>query len=89
MLKIRNESTTLLSLDPLLNFLLKYIKSLSYLKNTPKMTENALHIVHSYIQRYILILALYQELSKAMRMYCLTRQIKSWLWEFLFYWEYR
>ena len=39
MLKIRNESTTLLSLDPLLNFLLKYMKSLSYLKKAPKMSE--------------------------------------------------
>ena len=55
MFKIRNESNTLLSLDPPLNFLLKYIKSLSYLKNVPKMSEEKTHhtlVIHIFKDRY-------------------------------------
>ena len=54
MFKIKNESNTF-SLDPPLNFLLKYMKSLSYLKNDPKMSEEKTHhtlVIHIFKDRY-------------------------------------
>lgn len=52
------------------------MKRLSYPKDASKMSEEKTHQYQSFIiQRYLLIITLYQALYKVIRIYCLIRQI--------------